>query len=159
MFYERVILDSAAAWWSDKNYAEFITTSFRNTVNKISDTTTWGDLHTIEYIHPLGRIAPLNKIFNLGPYPIPGSFNDINNNKMRALGTDFKVVAGPSTRRIIDFAHPQKSWGINPIGNSGHMLSPFYKDQVQLFLEGKYRWQLMDDKDIEANKTHELILE
>jgi len=159
VFYERAILNPSSAWWSDKNYSDIINQGFRNATKALASLPEWGRLHTIEYVHPLGRIAPLNKIFNLGPYPMPGSYNDINNNKMRALGGDFKVVAGPSTRRIIDFANPQKSWGINPIGTSGHMLSPFYKDQAHMFLEGRYREQLMNDADIERVKTHVLVLE
>lgn len=159
VFYERAILNPTSTWWTHKNYTKVVTKGFIAAAEKLSNNPTWGTLHTIEYTHPLGRSYPLNKIFNLGPYPMPGSYNDINNNKMRSMGGDFKVVAGPSTRRIIDFANPQKSWGINPIGNSGHMLSPFYKDQVQMFLDGKYRPQLMDEKDIAAAKTHELVLE
>mgnify|MGYP003350492028 CR=1 FL=1 len=88
-----------------------------------------------------------------------GANNEINNNKQRNFNTDFRVVAGPSTRRVIDFAEPQRSWGINPIGMSDHILSPYYKDQVQMFLDGKYRAQLLDEADIETAKTHELILE
>ncbi|WP_253696838.1 penicillin acylase family protein [Bdellovibrio bacteriovorus] len=157
-FYRRTILNETAPWWKDLKRPEVITAGFKKAIEKVQNKT-WGEIHTVEYIHPLGRTAPLNKVFNLGPYPIPGAYNEINNNKMRGMGGDFKVVAGPSTRRIIDFASPQKSWGINPIGISGHMLSPFYKDQVHLFIEGKYREQWMDDKDIEQVKTHVLTLE
>lgn len=158
VFYERAILNPTSAWWTQRKYTDTISQGFVAAAEKLSDNPTWGALHTIEYKHPMGRNFPLDKIFNLGPYPMPGAYNDINNNKMRSMGGDFKVVAGPSTRRIIDFANPQKSWGINPIGNSGHILSPFYKDQVQMFLDGKYRPQLMDEKDIAAAKTHELTL-
>lgn len=159
VFYERTLLDPQSAWWKDLDRSVVISKGFKLAADKLKNNPTWGELHTIEYKHPLGRSFPLNKIFNLGPYPMPGAFNDINNNKMKAMGDSFHVVAGPSTRRIIDFANPQRSWGINPIGNSGHMLSPFYKDQVELFLDGKYRLQLMDDKDIEAAATHQLILQ
>lgn len=162
VFYERAILDKSSSWWNNNNehksLPEVITEGFKKTAALVNDGRTWGDIHTIEYTHPLGRTAPLNLIFNLGPYPMPGAYNDINNNKMKALGGNFKVTSGPSTRRIVDFSEPQKSWGINPIGISGHMLSPFYKDQVQMFIDGKYRHQLMDEKDITAVKTHELIL-
>lgn len=158
VFYERTLLDAESAWWKDLNRSAVISEGFKLAADKLKHSPTWGELHTIEYKHPMGRSFPLNKIFNLGPYPMPGAFNEINNNKMKALGDDFQVVAGPSTRRLIDFANPQRSWGINPVGNSGHMLSPFYKDQVQLFLAGKYRPQLMDDQDIQAAATHKLIL-
>lgn len=159
IFYERAIKDPKSTWWSDSNKSDLITRGFKLAANKLKNSPTWGELHTIEFRHPLGRSFPLNKILNLGPYPIPGAYNEINNNKARALGGDFNVVAGPSTRRIIDFASPQKSWGINPIGVSGHKLSPFHQDQMVLFLQGKYRPQLMDAADIQAAKTHELILE
>ncbi|MGZ3769138.1 MAG: penicillin acylase family protein [Bdellovibrio sp.] len=162
LFYERAILNKSSPWWTAtgaNNLSQVITEGFRKTVTALKQGHQWGDIHTVEYVHPLGKSFPLSLIFNLGPYPIPGAYNDINNNKMKALGGNFKVIAGPSTRRIIDFSEPQKSWGINPIGISGHMLSPFYKDQVQLFLHGKYRYQLMDEKDIAKAKTHELVLQ
>lgn len=162
VFYERAILDNTSPWWQNnvrnRNLSQVITEGFRRTANTLHEDTVWGDIHTIEYTHPLGRKFPLNLVFNLGPFSIPGAYNDINNNKMKALGSNFKVTSGPSTRRIIDFAEPQNSWGINPIGISGHMLSPFYKDQIQMFIDGKYRRQLMDEKDIASAKTHELIL-
>ncbi|AHZ84846.1 penicillin acylase [Bdellovibrio bacteriovorus] len=156
-FYERAVLDDNSPWWKDRNQDQLITQAFLNAIEKVQDIP-WGELHTVEYKHPLGRSFPLDQFFNLGPYPMPGAYNEINNNKMRGLGGDFQVVAGPSTRRVIDFARPQTSWGINPIGISGHILSPFYKDQVQMFLDGKYRPQYMAAEDIEKNKKYELTL-
>lgn len=158
VFYERAILSPTSAWWTTKNYTKIITMGFKNAAQKVSKTT-WGSLHTIQFTHPMGRKFPFNFFLNVGPFPMPGAYNDINNNKMAALGGDFKVVAGPSTRRLIDFANPQLSWGINPLGNSGHLKSPFYKDQVELFIQGQYRPQLMNEIDIVNAKSHELILE
>ena len=158
VFYERVITNDASDWWKEHPQNETITEGFRRTMNKWNMVPAWGSIHTIEYQHPLGRMKPLDRLFNIGPYPIPGAWNEINNNKQYGLGNNFQVVAGPSTRRVIDFAQPQKSFGINPVGISGHILSPFYRDQVQMFIDGKYRYQLMDEKDIRAAKTHELTL-
>ncbi|WII71656.1 penicillin acylase family protein [Bdellovibrio sp. 22V] len=159
VFYERALLNENSAVWKKRSMENIVTEGFKATLKKFRHNPEWGEIHTVEYTHPLGRSFPLNKIFNLGPYPMSGAYNEINNNKMRALGGDFKVVAGPSTRRIVDFANPQKSWGINPIGISGHLLSPFYDNQVQMFLHGKYREQLMDESDIQNAKSHELILQ
>lgn len=158
-FYRRAILNKNSSWWNNKDFGDLVTEGFKQAALMRTNNQPWGKVHTIEYRHPLGKTFPLNLVFNLGPYEIPGAYNDINNNKMKHLGGNFDVTAGPSTRRIIDFTEPQKSWGINPIGISGHMLSPFYKDQVQMFLEGKYRLQLMAQEDIEKSKTHELVLE
>lgn len=158
VFYEQVMVNEASDWWKERPQSDLITEGFRLAMSRWQQVPEWGSLHTVEYPHPLGRLKPLNKIVNLGPYPIPGAWNEVNNNKHHGLSDNFKVVAGPSTRRVIDFAIPQTSFGINPIGISGHMMSPFYKDQVQMFLDGKYRAQLMDEADIQKAKTHELIL-
>jgi penicillin amidase len=158
VFYEHVLANENSDWWKDRSQSQLITEGFRRAMTHWPQVPEWGTLHTIEYPHPLGRLKPLNKLVNLGPYPIPGAWNEINNNKHHGMSDNFHVVAGPSTRRVIDFATPQMSFGITPIGISGHMMSPYYKDQVQLFLDGKYRAQLMDEADVKKAKTHELVL-
>lgn len=159
-FYERVLLNDRSSWWGNRDLADVISEGFRKALASLgSPLPSWGEIHTIEFTHPLGRAKPLNRIFNLGPYPMPGALHEINNNKGRYFGGDFKVVAGPSTRRVIDFSDPETSWGINPIGISGHLLSRFHHDQVQLFIRGIHRKQWMKDQDIERVKTHELTLE
>ncbi|MEC7181822.1 MAG: penicillin acylase family protein, partial [Bdellovibrionota bacterium] len=64
----------------------------------------------------------------------------------------------PSTRRLIDFKTPGFSWGVLPLGNSGNILSEHYRDQKDLYLTNKYRFQLMNSSAIEKNKVSELIL-
>ena len=79
---------------------------------------------------------------------------------MRSMADDFQVTSGASTRRLIDFTNPRKSWGINPLGNSGHILSPYFQDQVKLFINGAYRQQWMKEQnDPDMPKSHTLILE
>ncbi len=159
-FYERVLLNNLSEWWKERSLPDVVTAGFRNALDHLgSPLPSWGEIHTIEFTHPLGRAKPLDKIFNLGPFPMPGALHEINNNKGRYFGGDFKVVAGPSTRRVIDFANAKTSWGINPIGISGHLLSRFHHDQIQLFIKGLHRNQWMKDEDIERVKTHELTLE
>lgn len=158
-FYKRSIFDKNSPWWPSEGSETLISQAFADVVRQHHPLPAWGDIHTVEYIHPLGRKKPLNVLFNAGPYPVGGSYNDINNNKHGSFGSDkFIVTGGASTRRIIDMAHPEKSWGINPLGVSGHLLSPYARNEVQMFLDGHYRAQLMDEKDIQAVKTHELIL-
>lgn len=157
--FKRILFNVDSPWFEEINRSETVTQAFRDMVTQYPTIPAWGKLHTIEFYHPLGRMKPLDKIFNVGPYPAPGAYNEINNNKYWSFaGADLKVTAGASTRRIIDMAQPEKSLGVNPIGISGHILSPFRADQVQLFLKGEYRDQLMDDKDIQNAKTHELVL-
>lgn len=158
MFLERTLLNPQANWWTNKNQIQLINEAFTKMLQHPDAHKTWGKVHTLEYVHPLGRMQPLNYIFNLGPYGISGAYNDINNQKMARLGAGFKVVAGPSTRRVIDFKNTALSWGINPIGNSGHMLSPHYKDQVGLFINSKHRPQLLNLEDVRKESSGALTL-
>lgn len=164
-FFKRVVLDPDSKWWKKFDRQEVFTTGFNNTIESLrqalgedSNGWTWGHLHTLELVHPIGKVKPFNKIFNIGPIEISGAEQEINNQKSSSYTDGFKVMVGPSTRRIIDFARPEVAWGILPAGNSGHLLSPFYKDQLELFVKGLYREEWLDEKDILAHQTHQLSL-
>lgn len=116
----------------------------------------WGNLHTIEFGHILGKAKPLNHIFNLGPYPAGGGFSQVDNMSSKRTDFGFSVTLGPSTRRLVDFKNPSESWGILPTGNSGHALSPYFDDQVEAFLNGKYRRQWMDMTKVMNHSNHVL---
>jgi penicillin amidase len=170
--YKRLLEQQKASWWDLKSTAKKIETrddilslGLKKAVaflaaNHGQDPSlwNWGKIHTVEYVHPLGKIAPLNHLFNLGPYPAPGGYEQINNLSSKGCQNDFKIVSGPSTRRLIDFKTPGFSWGILPLGNSGHKLSPHYKDQQKMYLNSEYRYQLMNTSVIEKNKVSELLL-
>ena len=32
----------------------------------------WGNVHTLEHVHPIGRKKPFDKIFNVGPFHVMG---------------------------------------------------------------------------------------
>lgn len=156
IFFKRVVQNPQSPWWKKYDRGNLFKESLAQVIYELEKKFgkdpkdwQWGKLHTLEFTHPFGSVRPLAAIFNLGPYPAPGATHEVNNQKVSSFKDGFKVKAGPSTRRIIDFSHPEKSWGILPIGNSGHMLSPFYSNQVQKFLGGQYREQLLDpvDKD------------
>lgn len=162
LFTKRIILNDESPWWKRLDKEETISAALKKTVNELASSFgpspkdwTWGRLHTISFEHPVGKIWPLNYIFNLGPYPIGGATQEINNLKSNTIKQGFSVQAGPSTRRIIDFSHPKNSFGILPTGNSGHVLSPFYKNQLELFINRKYRPQLLEltKKDVYGTLT------
>ncbi|MBC7429070.1 MAG: penicillin acylase family protein [Bacteriovorax sp.] len=153
IFFKRVVMNRDSVWWKKFDRGDVFRKSFviaitdlKKKLGKDENSWQWGEIHTLEFQHPFGRIKPLNYLFNLGPYPVPGATQEVNNQKVTSFEGNFLVKAGPSTRRIIDFSNPEKSWGILPEGNSGHIMSPFYSNQVKMFLEGKYREQLLDLK-------------
>ena len=113
----------------------------------------WKKMVRLEHVHAIGRIPPFDKVFNVGPVYSPAGVEVLNN--LTFSYTDdkkqpFKVTVGPSTRRIIDFANPERSWGINPTGQSGVLFDEHYDDQAKAFGAGEFRWQLMARDDIDA---------
>lgn len=164
-FFKRVVLNPDSVWWIKYDRKKVFTDAFNNSIESLrqelgedSRNWAWGHLHTIEFVHPIGKQKPFNKIFNIGPIEMDGASQEINNQKHSGYLDGFKIKAGPSTRRIIDYSNPEVAWGILPVGISGHLLSPFYKDQLELYTKGLYRQEWMNVEDIEAHKTHELKL-
>ena len=170
-FYQRLLKDPTNQWWDIKSTSEIERRSqiifkvFKKTILELTSILghdvqkwNWEKLHTIEFPHPFGMNKYLARIFNQGPYPVAGAINDINHFRRKGCEDGHKVKSGPSTRRIVDFSHPERSLGILPLGNSGHMLSPFFDNQRERFLKGLYRPQLMNKEDILKAKSFELVL-
>lgn len=164
IFFKRVILDSNSPWWKKYDKQKLITQAFNSSIEALREQFgddyrgwQWGHSHTLEFVHPIGRLKPLDLVFNIGPVGIGGAYNEVNNQKHSGFLEGFRVKAGPSTRRIIDFSSPERAYGILPTGNSAHIFSSFYRDQLPLYLKGKYRNELLSSDDIELTKTHELI--
>ena len=112
----------------------------------------WGNVHTIEFEHPLGKQKPLNFLFNLGPYGAEGGFNAVNKIMAHQGDHNYKVISMPSTRRLITIGAPENSYSVLPSGNSGHFQSDHYDDQLNLFLEGKYRKLNFSNSQIQLSK-------
>lgn len=110
----------------------------------------WGKVHTIEHKHPLGIVPVIGKWFNVGPIPVNGGRETINNLDfhMDSTGT-YKVVYGPALRRIIDFGNPEAAQSVNPTGQSGYFVSKRYDDQAEMFAKGGKRPELTNRQDIE----------
>ena len=152
-------------WWDDQSTPnkketrkDIILAAFEQSLDEIeaqlgSDITqwTWGKVHTIEHPHTLGQNASLRPYFNVGPFPVIGNKEVINNMSFTINGSGtYKVVSGPAVRRIIDFGDVEHSFNVLPTGNSGNPLSPHYADQAKLFVDGEFRMQLMNKAEIVA---------
>ncbi len=119
----------------------------------------WGDMHTLTHNHPLGKVPIFGKLWNVKAGPVEGSREVINNLMFDYLGEpSFRVKAGPSTRRIVDFSDLDKSRAVLPTGQSGNPFSPFYKDQKDLYVTGGYRPMLIDSIRIRQNQKGHIRL-
>lgn len=104
----------------------------------------WGNEHTIAFNHNFSKIPLIGKYFQLGPYPVKGAYNTTNNFRRVGDQDGLAVKAGPSTRRVLDLMDLKDSLGILPIGNSANPESPFFKNQLERFLNSEFRSQKLD---------------
>lgn len=120
----------------------------------------WKKVHTLEHGHPIGQVAALRSFFNVGPFPVDGTREVINNMAFPYDSTGFyKVSSGPSTRRIIDFSDIENSSSILPTGQSGNPFSPHYTDQAEMYINGKFRKMMMNEEEIKNKAASVLIFQ
>lgn len=164
---KRVIADHLqkdnSVWWDDintsnktetkkeilsKSLVEAVASLEKQLGNEIKDWN-WGKVHTLEHQHPLGTIASLRSYFNVGPFPIKGAREVIDNRNYKYNDSGvYKVFAGPSTRRIIDFSDIENSRSILPTGQSGNPFSEHYKDQAEMYNKGEFRKMKLNKEEI-----------
>jgi penicillin amidase len=155
-------------WWDDvttknkkETRTEILNKSFHeaiialeNQLEKDINSWTWNRVHTLEHQHPLGQVAALRRIFNVGTFEVPGSTEVINNLFFSfSYSGEYQVKGGPSTRRVIDFSDIENSWSILPTGQSGNPFSKHYNDQAEMYNSGKFRKMKMNKEEIEKTST------
>lgn len=119
---------------------------------------TWGRVHQVEYIHPIGRKKPLDRIFNIGPLVADGGNEVPNFMGFRFSPAPHRLYICPSTRRIVDLGAPDQALGINPTGQSGYFFNDNYDDQAEAFAAGRYRRQFLTKADVSAHTDTILLL-
>jgi penicillin amidase len=118
----------------------------------------WKTVHEVSLSHPLGRVSPLDLVFNRDPAPFGGSTFTIAN-AVVSLEAPFETTIGTSFRFLADLANLSASRSSLPSGASGHPLSPHYYDQNEDWLSGRSRPLLVDRNSIEADALGHLILQ
>lgn len=116
---------------------------------------TWNRVLSIEHEHAIGKAGGLLRaFFNVGPFETIGGNEVINNQIFKLDSTGYyKVTAGPSTRRIVDFSDVENSLAILPTGQSGNVFSEYYKDQTEKYLEGEFVKMNLNQAEIEQSKN------
>lgn len=167
----RLTADAGSPWWDDRRTParesrdDIVKSAWGATLTHLrallgadSQNWRWARAHTLTHEHPLGKQAPLDKLFNVGPLPVAGG-QEIPNNMSQRLGpAPWAVVHGPSTRRVIDFADPGQALGSNPVGQSGVWGDAHYRDQAEAHAEGRYRRQYLTEADVAAATRSTLVL-
>ena len=156
-----------SVWWDDvstkgkvESKQDIVMKSFKNAFsflqNQLGENVenwTWDRVVSVEHKHPLGEIPVLRSLFNVGPFVTSGGDQVINNQIYNIDSTGYyKVKAGPSTRRVVDFSDAENSLAILPTGQSGRVFSDHYKDQAAKYLNGEYVPMLLNQSTILKTK-------
>jgi penicillin amidase len=118
----------------------------------------WGDLHQIEFVHPLQAQATgeLADLMQYPSYPRGGSANTTNNTGFSAK--DFRVGAGASFRMVLDVGRWDDAEMTNAPGQSGDPRSPFYRNLLQGWAEDSSFPMLYSREAVQANRAFTIKL-
>ncbi len=171
--YYKFISNDASPWWDNvttkdkkESRTEIVEQAalktialLKSTSGETSSTWTWDKIHTLTHKHVLSAVKPLDKYFNVGPFPVPGG-NEVINNLDFELDTTgyFPVNSGPALRKITDFSNLNGGYTVSPTGQSGNAASPYYDDQANMFVSGKFRRMETDRESVRATWNQRLLL-
>jgi len=124
------------------------------------DKWSWGELHTITYpTNLLGEagIPILTNLVNIGPVESGGSSFAINSTDW-GFGEDFTIGSYPSMRMVVDLSNFDNSRTILPSGQSGHVMSKYYDDQVENWIENNMYILNFSREQVELNQKEYMFL-
>ena len=120
----------------------------------------WDRLHTLELTNASfgsSGVAPIEWLFNRGPYPLGGGASVVD-----ATGWDasvgYQVDRVPSMRMVVDLGDLDRSTWINLTGSSGHAFDSHYDDQARLWAVGETRPWPFTPKAVRAAAAQTLTL-
>ena len=161
------LLDAPASWWIEqaggkqrvlerslKQAVAWLQTSLGPELNHWE----WGKIHRVHFNHALGLKPPLDQIFSRGPLPIGGDTDTPCQTAMLPMIPYDNKGWGPSVRQIIDLSDFSRSLITVPPGQSGHIGSDHYDDQLHPWLAGQYHPMLWQRTEIEQAAEGRLCL-
>ena len=125
-----------------------------------SDDWEWGKIHTITYpTNLLGEagIPILTGLVNIGPVETSGSNFAINSTDW-GFGDDFTIGSYPSMRMVVDLSNLDNSRTVLPSGQSGHVMSKYYDDQVDNWIENDMYANYFSREIVELNQKDLMYL-
>ncbi len=174
----KLVQEPDSAWWDDQATASKETrddilglafsdavAELQKTLGSNSDRWVWGKLHTVTFHNQsLGKsgVAPIEAIFNRGPYQTAGGSSIVNATAWDASETDpkqfYQVVSLPSERLIVDFSDLPASLSVITTGESGHAYHVNNVDQADLWRNIQYHPMLWGRQLVESAAKNHLVL-
>jgi penicillin amidase len=115
----------------------------------------WGEFHQVPFHHPLAAVAPLNLLFDPPRTPVPGSKLTVESAWWNKTNGD--VDHGAAWRTVVDLADLSQTYNVVGPGQSGHLLSPWYDDQIVDWTTGGYHITSTDPNQYNQNGHHLML--
>lgn len=96
----------------------------------------WGNVRPITLRHAVGDQKPLDKVFNIGPFPWGGDSNTIAQTSVDPIKATNDPGFIASLRMVADVGNWDECRWVLPAGQSGNPFSVHYDDQLRLWKEG-----------------------
>jgi penicillin G amidase len=152
-------------WWKDSSPDETLLLALKNTdeylrknIGNDSKLWKWGTLHKIVSKHALGVKEPLGEIFDVGNHPIGGDTDTLCQVSFIPGKHYGGSMVAASYRQLIDMGNLSNSICSAPVGQSGNLMSPHYKDQFDMWMKGEYKPMLWTREQVEEYKLYRAVL-
>ncbi|MCW2819389.1 MAG: penicillin acylase family protein [Marmoricola sp.] len=122
---------------------------------------TWGRLHRLDLENQsLGQsdLGPVRALFNRGPFEIGGGSAAVDAASWNAV-EGYGTTSAPSMRMVVDLASLDRSRWVTLTGASGHLASPHYRDQTDLWARGRTWAWAFSRSAVRAATQDRLLLE
>jgi len=139
----RLLQEQPEGWFErswPQEMADALTTvigSLRKHYGDEPDGWAWGHIRPLTLRHPVGERAPLDQVFNLGPFPWGGDANTVGAASAPPSNPTTNPLTIASLRMVVDVGNWEENRFALPGGQSGNPLSPHYADLLPLWQRGE----------------------
>jgi penicillin amidase len=96
----------------------------------------WGEVRPLTFKHPVGERKPMDRVFNLGPFPWGGDANTVSQAAVSFLDPMANSPFVASMRMSVEVGDWDGNRFVLPGGQSGNPMSPHYADQLDRYRSG-----------------------
>lgn len=145
LIFERIVNEPENVWWDDVStsepeqmhdiYRSALADGLQELRAELGNQPAgwqWGDLHTATFRNQslgVSGIAPLEAVFNRGPFSVSGGSSIVNATSWSISG-GYSVSSLPSERLIIDMSDFDEALAMHTTGQSGHAFNAHYIDMA-----------------------------
>jgi penicillin amidase len=161
----KLITDQPDGWFAggwDAEISDAMATVIQRLIDEYGSDTAgweWGTVRPLSFIHPVGERKPMNKVFNLGPFPWGGDANTVSQAAVSFLDPVENSPFVASMRMVVEVGKWDDNRFVLPGGQSGNPMSPHYDDQLDLYRYGGAVSIAWSEEQRDSVVMSELVLE